>query len=169
MAREYTPDEMQSIVALQDTLYNNPETRPGLLRLVKKVAPHASIPEIDVPQQALASLKPTLDKVATLEARLERSERTNAIEKEWAGHKVTPAERGEIEKLMTDRLIGDVGTAVEYYRNKQAASPAARPAPGVSTLSMPTEGQFKGLFENPDRWAREQASAAINELAAERT
>ena len=167
MARTYTEEETNSILALQEALHGNPETRGQYLRLVKKVAPKTSIPEIDVPEQAMATLKPKLDQIDKIEQRLEASERRAAINDEWAKHRVSPAERVEVEKLMTDRLIADVGTAVEFHRTRQVQ--AAAPRPGPSTISMPTEGAFKGLFENPTKWARDEAYAAVTDLQAARS
>ena len=166
MARTYTEEETSSILALQEAQHGNPETRGQYLRLVKKVAPKTSIPEIDVPEQAMATLKPKLDQIDKIEQRLEASERRAAINDEWAKHRVTPTERAEIEKLMTERLIGDVGTAVDYYRTQQVQ--AAAPRPGPSTISLPHEGAFKGLFENSTKWARDEAYAAIRDLEAQR-
>lgn len=164
----FSPEEAEAIAQLQNALYTNPATRGEYLRLVKKVAPKAAIPEIDVPEQALASIKPQLDKIDKLEGRLEQSERQRAIDAEWAKHRVTPKERTEIEKLMTDRLIGDVDTAVQFYQDRQQV-PAAAPSAGPTPVSLPTGDGFKGLFENPTKWARETAYQAISEIQRNRT
>ena len=168
MPREYTPEETQAIVALQDALYSDPETRPQFQRLVKKKFPKAHIPEVDLLEQTSASVKPVIDRLDKMEATIETDRRSRQIEDEWHRQHVTPAERTEIEKLMTDRLIGDVGTAVEYYRGTQRQA-AAAPRSGPSTLSMPTGEGFKGLFENPTKWGRDTAYAAIGELQQQRT
>jgi hypothetical protein len=167
MPRTYTEEESASILALQEALHGNPKTRASYLKLVKEVAPNTPIPEIDVPAAAMATIKPQLDKVDKLTERFEASERRGEIEREWAKHNVTATERTEIERLMTDRLIGDVATAVEYYRTKRVQ--AAAPRPGPSTIGLPggKEGRFKGLFENPDRWARERAYEVVNEIRAQ--
>lgn len=164
----FSPEEAEAIAQLQNALYTNPATRQDYLKLVKKVAPRAAIPEIDVPDAALASIKPQLDKIDKLETRLERNERQHAIEAEWGKQQVTPQEREEVEKLMTDRLIGDVATAVQFYRDRRPPPPAA-PLGSPTPVSLPTGEGFKGLFENPTKWARETAYQAIGEIQRTRS
>ncbi len=164
----FSPEEAEAIAQLQNALYTNPATRTEYLKLVKKVAPKAAIPEIDVPDAALASIKPQLDEIDKLRQRVETNERKAAIEAEWAPHRVTPEERTAIEKLMTDRLIGDVATAVQFHRDRQQ-QPAAAPSAGPTPVSLPSGEGFKGLFENPTKWARETAHTVIGELQRNRT
>jgi len=164
----FSPEEAEAVVQLQQRLYHDPATRADYLRLVKKVAPKTVIPEIDVPEQALAHIKPQLEEVGKLRTEFEADKRARAIEDEWRKHNVSAAERTAVEQLMTERLIGDVGTAVEYHRSRQAQA-AAAPQSGSSTISMPVGDGYKGLFENPTRWGREAAHTAVRELQSART
>ena len=70
-----------------------------------------------------------------------------------------------VEKLMTDRLIGDVATAAKVYKIEAAetAEAAAPPRMGPAPIEWP-QNRFKGLTENPNQWARTEAYAALQDI-----
>jgi len=68
------------------------------------------------------------------------------------------AELADVEKMMTDKKIGDWDTAVTHYSlTKRAAEPRSAPTP----LQMP---DMKGLWKNPKLWARNEAYKVIGEM-----
>lgn len=152
--------EIEYKAGLLDMLYGNAEIRKELLPLVKKVAPHVSIPEVDTPllvQSTLQSeLKPLHEELA--EVRRDRTLRAQREALLDAG--LDPdADMEKISQLMTDRKIGDFGTAVQLYSlQQQTAEPRSISEPA---FLVPNDAK---LFQDPKGWAREEADRVLSEM-----
>lgn len=148
--------------SLLDAMHAHPAIRPKLLALVKEFKPDAQIPAVDIPAQVHESVvKPALARIDAMETRLTKREAMldeRASEQDLVDSgQVSRTELPEIKKLMTDKGIASLPTAIEHYRLQAAAAP--RPAP---SLMLPTK-DLKGLFQDPRGWARREAAAAIAE------
>jgi len=146
---------------LVDVLYKDPKMRPKLLALVKEFAPDTRIPELDTATAVEERVKPMLAEVGTLRDDLAKERAERAREREHAravAAGVPEAELADVEKMMTDKKIGDWDTAVTHYSlTKRAAEPRSAPTP----LQMP---DMKGLWKNPKLWARNEAYKVIGEM-----
>ena len=150
---------------LVDVLAANPKTRNKLLALVKEHNPDVRIPEVDMPQEIRdQAVKPLEDKIQALEAELTK----DRVERRTAKDRATAMDMGlredelpEVDKVMTERGIGDYKTAAEFY--SKVVKPVAAPRSAPPTLDMPN---MKGLFSNTNQWARNEAYKVLAEIQA---
>lgn len=169
-----TPEQLENMSrgkALLDSLLNDPETRKATMRLIKKKNPNMPLPEIDTEDAAAAILENERKEREKLEAKVRESEaresvrakREEAVEKGWVGREEIPA----LEKFMTDNEIPSYEKAASLFKQAKRAEAAhvAERKSGDNTLSMPDN---KELYKNPTLWARQQASAAVDEIVAGR-
>ena len=118
---------------LLDKVANNPETRKGLLKLIKQINPNASIPELDTAAPILSEMeamrKAYDEKMAALEAKLAQKEDVDNFTKEVEKHRNKLRREGwtdegiaEVEKVMETRGFVDYDAAaalVEKQRPKE--------------------------------------------------
>jgi hypothetical protein len=114
-------------------------------------------------------LKPQLDEITSLRNDFTAYKNKETTEREWGkvvGSAITAEERPEVEKLMTDRLIGDVVTAAKVFKMEKAEADhtSAEPRVGPAPIEWPQD-KYKGLVENPTKWARNEAYAALQDVA----
>lgn len=151
-----------------DELLSDPEIRVSTLRALQKKHPETYMPEIRVMDQVddrFNKLEAKLEKertdkeAAELKARLEAQK--SSATKGLSAEQVT-----ELESMMTSRRIGDYGTARELYdlTHKPAVPSGATLA--SRQVSMPTT--LADIQKNPQRWARNQALEAIDDLNRKR-
>lgn len=148
---------------LLDLIYSNPDLRKELMPLVKRAAPHVSIPEVDTPELVKSLLTDELKEVKD-ELHELRQERTTRSKRERvldAGFEASDVE--EIEKIMKDHSIGSFDTAVEFYKMQQQT---AAPRNVVErAFQVPAE---EGLIRDPKGWAQAEALKAIAEVRGKR-
>jgi len=162
----YSPEAIEELAALSKRLSEDPATRKQFLRLTKQVHPDLPVPEIEMEEAVNARASVAEQKVAQLEAKLRQREvkdeltkRRNSLKEK--GYVQSDDEILEIEKLMTEKGIGNHETAADYWRHmKQSAipTPSGFPAPVMSKFDI------KGYMKNPVGAARENAAAALAEL-----
>jgi len=155
------PTEAQIVEAFQtkrmvDGLWANEKTRDSMLNLVAEAYPNARIPEIEAKKVVAKAAEPFREELKSLREELasEREVSQKAREKDLAtAAGLTEADLPEVEKLMTERKIGDYETAVTFYSKvaKPVATPRAMPA-----LTFET-GDVGKFFKDPARAAREAA------------
>ena len=161
-------DQDAAVVRMIQEMDTDPEVRLGLRKLIKQKYPKTFIPEVDVPAREMARIKPQLDEVTNLRNEFTAYKNKETTEREGGkvvGSTITAEERPAVEKLMTDRLIGDVATAAKVYKIEAAetAEAAAPPRMGPAPIEWP-QNRFKGLTENPNQWARTEDYAALQDI-----
>jgi hypothetical protein len=159
---DMTEDQRNS--AALKRMMNHPELGLEAKRLWKKIEPTARFPELEVDDKVTSATKAMSDKVEALETQMREGEvlrRREANKKlcEDAGFTFEA-----VEKVMTDEKILKYDTAINYLRGQSALAP---PTPqSVTPIRMPDN--LKDIQKNPTVWARNEASAAMNELLAKR-
>lgn len=143
-------------------LLNNPATRNRLQKMVKELHPENFIPEIDIPNNALA---PVNDEVKRLNDEVTQLRAEREIERRRAelvsSGKVSANDVSEVEKIMMERGIGDYNTAAELLNfQRQAAKPG--PTYDATRMRLPTDKV--DLMKDPRAYAMNEAYAALNEM-----
>lgn len=161
-AQETSLSHADAKAKLLDMLYDNAETRGPALKLIKQVAPHVKIPEVDTPAMVDATMKPYVEKlekeVNEFRADREARERTQIL----TDYGIDPSEAEKVTTFAKEKGISDLGTAADYYQMRQAAEP--RPVPDPAFL-VPDN---KELFQDPRRWALKEATNVLNEFRQQR-
>lgn len=162
-----TAEEIQALAELAEQLSSNPKTRMGFLNMTKQANPDAHIPEIDTMHRVGAALKPYLEKIDSLQKRVDEQDlrgRVSAQRREALSVKgVTRDDIPAIEKIMTEKHIPDHKTAAEFHVMQQrAAEPTASTLPGARrTFGAP-------VMPTKDFNPRAEAYAAIDEMRGRR-
>lgn len=139
------------------------EVRLGTLRLLKKVDPKASFPEIELDEAIASAVKPLREENEALRNEIKEDKFKSTV---LAEHKKI-VDRGfkvdEVQAFMKDRGIVNYDTALTVMDMEQRlASPTPESVSGVYDLPE----QAKDIFKNPAAWARKTAYQVINELKA---
>lgn len=164
-----TPEAIADLAALAKGLSENPKTRGSFLNLMKAADPNLSIPEVDIPANIGAAVKPHLERIAKLEKEgLEREVRDRITARRAAlvrDKGVSEDDIPAIEKLMVEKGIQNHETAAEFFlQQKQAAQPTP------STFSQPAipKPDMKAMGGNIGAWARNEATSAIADIIKNR-
>lgn len=145
---------------LVDSLYQNPATRGRLLEVIKDAYPTIRIPEIEARAEVAAAVAPMAQTIQQLQTELSTRDMREAHNQVRRRHDFSESEWQEVQDLAVKRQIGDMGAAAELYlAQQQTASPRFAPTP----IRQPDQKQ---LWQNPARWAREEAYNVLNEFAA---
>ena len=140
---------------------NNPETRPEFIKAVKKVSPGARFP-VDETNDRITALEQQL---ADEKLRVQQAAVIANQEKQKSGlaTKFSPEQIVEIESIMTKYGLSDYDAAAKIYgADFKPAKPSGREASRHgSTWEFP---ELPGLFDNPEKAARDAAYAVIDEL-----
>lgn len=151
-----------------DELLADPEIRVSTLRALQKKHPETYMPEIRVMDAVETRVKAVEDKYAADKAAADQAKLQEKLEAQKAGatRGMSAEQVTELETMMTSRRIGDYGTARELYDlTHKPAVPSG--ASAVSRqVSMPTT--LADIQKNPQRWARNQAREAIDDLNKKR-
>ena len=164
-------EEIRALAELTDSVLNNPKTRTQFQRVLKTANPNISLPEIDNLDTIAAAVKPHVEKLGQVEAKLEQADQDRAANALY-------------EALRDDRVVGnrkDFGELVKYASEKgfqtseagirMAAQhrrdelEAAEPTPLTAGLPSILQKDNKDLMKDPNGWARGEANKAIAELA----
>lgn len=158
-------DAIKGLAMLGKQLAGNPETRTAYLGLAKKVNPHLSIPEVDVPVMMDAKLAEERQKREALEQQMmkekierEVKERRDAL---MQSKGLSKEDVAEIEKLMVEKNIASHETAADFYKmQKQTATPTPSFS-GFGSQQVP-KPDLKEFGGNIGQWARNEAAATIH-------
>lgn len=170
--------DLDAKTRLAETLWNDKETRPYLEAAVAKKFPDAvhSMPGYEARQigvQTVGAVKQMLD--------ADRAERVADKAKEALARerqsimddpelRIREDEIPAVEKLMETELIGTHRGAARLHR---AQTTVATPRSETSAMEIPgLQGaggdDFKGIIENPDKWARDKSHQILNDFRAGR-
>lgn len=154
-------------------LANNPATREETLRLVKKLRPALSIPEIDAKDAVLVTVETSNKRIEALEQQLQTREIHDRIrnmrETTKTKYKLDESDLAGVEALMVDpeAPISNYDAAARVYlASRQAAVPNAA-AMGAPTFDMPAMDIWKnakGNSQAADKIGITEAFKALKEF-----
>lgn len=163
-----SPDEAMQSGLVLSRLLKNPATRAKALAVIKEGQPDLNIPEVDIPHQFAAHLKPIEEKLAALEkenGELKLSNARKGILEDLVadGLAENMAEAKAIEKFAVDQKIADYKSAAKFYRMSQKQ---AEPTPDLTIMGGPLDmpENFKDIAKDPKRWAQNAGIAALNDF-----
>jgi hypothetical protein len=160
-----SPEAIADLALLAKGLSDNPKTRGQFLGLMKSADPSMSIPEIDIPNNIGAAVKPHLERINKLETEAREREIRDTITARRAkiskDKGLSESEVTEVEKMMVEKGISNHETAAEFYLSQKQSA-----APTPSSFSQPAmpKPDLKGMGVNINQWARGEATNAIAEL-----
>lgn len=171
----YTPEQIEAMAATYQSIVANPETREMALRATKKANPKLAIPELDTKDAVAAAVKPVQDQLdAMTQERLkkEAEDRILKARDSLRSQGFSDADVTAIEKMMVDDKIASHESAAKHFRAQQQLAEAT---PGTVrrdsvNYSLP-ESPLKALKAGRKglaAWARNEASAAVDDLRAGR-
>lgn len=151
-----------------DELLSDPEIRVSTLRALQKKHPETYMPEIrvmDAVDARFTKLETDLKAQRDAEAAAKLKEKLEA-QKSSATKGLSAEQVTELETMMTSRRIGDYGTARELY---DLTHKPAVPSGATALSRRPTlPSTLAEIQKNPQRWARDQAASAIDDLMRQR-
>lgn len=163
---------------LSETLWNDPETRPYLEAAVAKKFPQAThaMPGYEARQIGAATVAAVKKIVDTdkAERQSEKAQQVLARERQSIMDdpelRIREDEIPAVEQLMETELIGTHRGAARLHR---AQTTVATPRSETSAMEIPgLQGaggdDFKGIIENPDKWARDKSHQILNDFRAGR-
>lgn len=165
------PDEVKDRAWdwLEDEVLADPEVGPIIKRALKKKDPRVNFPDLVIHDTLEAKTKEADDKINKF-LQDQKDKENKAF---WEGQRkqatdaglVTEEERGDFEKWMIDEHLGNYQRAAKMWHDEKHA--AAEPTNYQDTIGvqLPTG---KNLFENPVKFARDEALAAVNDIRRQR-
>lgn len=169
-----TPDEIEALASLADSVMTNPATRLEFQRTLKKANPKISVPELEIEERISAIAKPHIDRVAQLEAeRAQDAARAsaNALFENLRDDKVVGTRKDfeALVKYASDKgfVTNDQGLRLAAAHRADEQQPA-EPTPHPGAIDLSQREQNKDLLSNPNNWARDTARTAIDELVGRR-
>jgi hypothetical protein len=163
----------ESSHTLLRSLTSNPETRESLQRLIKKVQPNLSIPEIDAKDSVREEIKTEREARLALEQKILERDVRDRLEKQKLAVKrdfnLTDDDLLEVEKLMVraeDPIPTYRGAAQVFAASRQSAlpTPASYQRP---TFQMPEKEVWAGGIGSPaklNKIAMDEAYNAMGEI-----
>ena len=151
---------------LFDELMGDKAVRRTVLRALSPKHPDVVVPELEAEDMINAATKPLQETINTLKAEREKDKFENGVAEQKreirAKYKLSDSDVTEVEKIMTEKKIGDYGTAVEHMRlSKQSAVPTTSYVDSRTFTQPDKAGDF---FKDPRNTARREAVAALNEI-----
>jgi hypothetical protein len=164
---DLTQEELNALdkaSGIMKTLYDDPETRGPLLKLIKKKnIPGVQTVELDTQETVDAALATERTEREKLEAKIRlQNIREGIRDKRAAVVKaglVAESELDELEKFMTDNEIPNYDKAAKLFRQSKISEVPAH-SHRDSTITMPGN---KDLYKNPAAWARGEADKYFSE------
>ena len=141
-------------------LGRNKETGRAFRKLVKKVDPSRTFPADDVAdlREEMAQRDKDREEKAAHDKAIEAQEQQRKL----VAGRYAPEEIKEIEAIMTKHGLADYEIGEELYLSRRKPREAAAAAnSGGRTWEFP---QQEGLFENPGKWATDEAVKVIDEI-----
>ena len=157
---------------LAEALWNDPETRPDLEKIIKKKFPNAPIPSYEVRQEGEKTLAEMRKERAEFVKLAEAQQQANAVAT-WRREimddpdlQIRQDEISAVEKLMQDELIGTHKAAARLYRaQQQVGAPRVEPGAPMEVPGLGGAGgdEYKGILTDP-LWGRKKAHQVLNEF-----
>lgn len=159
-------DTQEGKAKLFDELMGDKSVRRQVLRALSPKHPDVVVPELEAEDMIVQVTKPLQETIAKLQDDLKSREFERGVLDQkrdiQSRYKLSDEQVTEVEKLMTDKKIGDYGTAVEHMRlSKQSATPTPTVFESRTMTPPDKAGEF---FKNPISTARKAAIEALNEL-----
>jgi hypothetical protein len=169
--------QLEQNVGVLQVIAQNPETREGFQRLLKKINPKLSIPELDAVDRANSTIiKPLTDKLASLERSIQERDILDRLEKSRAQvkakYRLSDEDLTGVETLMVrsesnpDPIPSYDAAARVYVASRQSA-PATPAAFAPPIYTMPEKETWARGIGNPqelNRIALNEAFSAWNDL-----
>lgn len=157
----YSEEQRASLARTALALLNHPDVSKDAKRLIKKIDPKVSFPDVDVEDRFEALREETREEAK----KREEAERVRRANEAYEATKQRIADRGfkveDVEKVMKDKGIANYDTAMEFLENQAQLAPAT--ADSLSHgMEMPSEAQ--DIMKNPKKWAQNMAHTAVNDL-----
>lgn len=157
---ELSDEQRKNRVNILEKLLTNPEVSGAVKRAITKVDPTIKFADVEQDDRTAAQLAARDKKIDELQAAQMEADATRRRE---AAH-VRARERGldpaEVEKTITEYKIADWDKAMDITDRLTHAAPAT-PESFDNVLQMP---DMKGLWEDPDKWARAEAHKSVDEM-----
>lgn len=160
---DMTPEQQEQAVKLFSFVNGNPDVAKMIRKEAKKRNPNMQAPDLEVEEQMEALREETRKKLQDAED--ERLAEIKTRQRERAHQMIRDAgfDPESIEKIMVDESIGNYETAIKYARAQAQLAPATPEM--ASPFAMP---DTKDLYTDRNKWARNAAFEAINELKQKR-
>lgn len=167
-----TPEQRKAQL-LDQLLEKNPDIRDATLKALQTLNPDTVLPEVRADQKISAAIeKAKTDALAEFDKKQKERDFNAGIEADREAartkFKLNDEEFKKVEHLMADRKIASYESAADYYR---LMTKPAEPTPSSlrdHSFEMPDRKEMKELWENPRKWARNQAFKALDELNAKK-
>src|SRR3990167_2699197 len=157
---------------LAEALWNDPETRPDLEKIIKKKFPHAPIPTFEARQEGERVLGEVHKERDAFRKEMETERQRGALVTARRGSmddpdlQIRPDEVPAVEKLMQDEVIGTHKAAARLYRaQQQVGAPRVEPGGPMEVPGLGGAGgdEYKGILTDP-LWGRKKAHQVLNEF-----
>ena len=147
-----------------ESLPNHPEVGHEIKKLLKKANPNIQYPELDIEERLSAKTKADSERIDKfLESQKEKenkaywAEKTKAVKER--GH-VRDDEVDDFHKWMVDEHIGNYDLAAKEWDAIKHTAAEPTNYQDVTGVQLPSH---EGLFQNPQRWSRDEAMKYFNE------
>jgi len=151
-------------MALYQFVQGNPDVAKQVRKLAREKNPNMPLPDTDLIedkfQSEIESLRSELKKRDEQSAENLQSQRRSEAHANIRSQGFDP---DDVEKAMIANKIGDYDVAMKFLRQERELAPATPES--VSPMSMPDN---KELWSDKNKWAKNQAFEAVNELRAKR-
>lgn len=156
--------EQARALALYQFVQNNPDVAKRVRKMAKEKNPNMPVPESDVledkVQTELESLREEFKKRDEQQLQALQEQRRAEMHNRIKENGLDPE---EVEKIMIDEKIGNYDTAIKYVKQMRELAPSTPEQ--ITPMSLPSG---KDLWSDKNRWAKNQAFEAMNELKAKR-
>lgn len=163
---EINLDTADGKAKLFDELMADKTVRRQVLRALSPKHPNVVVPELEAEDMITAATKPLQETIDKLKTDLEKKDFDNGVAQQKRDikdkFKLSDADITEVEKIMTEKKIGDYGTAVEHMRLSKTSGAPTPSYRDSRTMQGPDKaGDF---FKDPINTARNEAQKAVNEI-----
>ena len=160
---DMTPEQQDQALKLFSFVNANPDVAKMVRKEAKKRNPNMQAPDLEVEEQLEALRAETRESLQKAEE--ERLADIKTRQRAQAHQMIRDAgfEPDAIEQIMVEESIGNYETAIKYARAQAQLAPATPEM--ASPFSMP---DTKDLYADRNKWARNTAFEAINELKQKR-
>lgn len=157
---DYSDQTLKELAELSLRLAHNDKTRERYVELVQEDNPNFKAPDIEAKKAArkVDELREELKLEKQREQALSKME--SQKQKLIDSNRYSDEDMGKIENFMQEKGIADYEDAATLYSSRHAPAPST-PEIKTSRWEMPA---FKGLMENPNKWASDEAHRVIGEF-----
>lgn len=171
-----TDDQIADMADIALMAQGNPKTRKKFLQTVKEANPNMPIPEIDEPARVEGIIAEERKQRENFEAEQRNRWLSQDLERERSDvasqFSLSADDMKAMEKMMTEKTLpADYKWAAPLYKQQVEQSTPTTNS-GMSYLNLQSQlasnESLKGLMEDENSWARQQADAMINDFQRSR-